>query len=49
MKFARSFFNKVEVLRSLVRFREFVEGVVLYVFGDTSGFGILLVVYVVII
>lgn len=45
----RSFFNKVEVLWSLVRFREFVEGVVLYVFGDISGFGILLVVYVVII
>ena len=48
LKFVRSLPNKVEVSRSLARFREPVEGVVLHAFGDTSGSGISSVVYAVI-
>lgn len=46
LKFVRSLPNKVEVPRSLARFREPVEGVVLHAFGDTSGSGISSAVYV---
>ena len=49
LKFVRSLPNKVEVSRSLARFREPVEGVVLHAFGDTSGSGISSAVYAVII
>ena len=48
LKFVRSLPNKVEVSRSLARFREPVEGVVLHAFGDTSGSGISSAVYAVI-
>ena len=48
LKFVRSLSNKVEVSRSLARFREPVEGVVLHAFGDTSASGISAAVYAVI-
>ena len=48
LKFVRSLPNKVEVSRSLARFREPVEGVVLHAFGDTTGSGISSAVYAVI-
>lgn len=49
LRFVRNFFSKVEVLWSLLRFRKLIIGVELYIFGDVSGFGILVVGYVVII
>ena len=49
LKFVKSLPNKVEVSRSLARFREPVEGVVLHAFGDTSSSGISSAVYAVII
>ena len=36
LKFVRNLPNKVEVSRSLPRFKEPIEGVVLHAFGDTS-------------
>ena len=48
LKFVRSLSKKVEVSRSLARFREPVEGVVLHAFGDTSASGISSAVYAVI-
>ena len=48
LKFVRNLPNKVEVPRSLPRFKEPIEGVVLHAFGDTSGSGISAAVYAVI-
>ena len=48
LKFVRNLPNKVEVPRSLPRFKEPIETVELHAFGDTSGFGISAVVYAVI-
>lgn len=48
LKFVRSLPNKVEVLRSIPRFKEPIEGVQLHVFGDTSGVGTSAAVYAVI-
>ena len=48
LKFVRSLPDKIEVSRSLARFREPVKGVVLHAFGDTSGSGISSAVYAVI-
>ena len=45
LKFVRNLPNKVEVPRSLPRFKEPIETVELHAFGDTSGFGISAVVY----
>ena len=48
LKFVRDLPNKVEVPRSLPRFKEPIKTVELYAFGETSGFGISAVVYAVI-
>ena len=48
LKLVRNLPNKVEVPRSLPRFKEPIETVELHAFGDTSGFGISAVVYAVI-
>ena len=48
VKFVRSLPNKVEVSRSLARFREPVKEVVLHAFADTSGSGISSAVYAII-
>ena len=48
LKFVRNLPNKVEVPRSLPRFKEPIEGFVLHAFGDTSGSGISAAAYAVI-
>ena len=48
LKFVRCLPNKVEVLRSIPRFKEPIEGVQLHVFGDTSGVGTSAAVFAVI-
>ena len=48
LKFVRNLPSKVEVPRSLPRFREPITGVELHVFGDASGSGISASVYAVI-
>jgi len=48
LKLVRSLPNKFEVFRSLARFREPLEGVMLHAFGDKSGSAISSAVYAVI-